>query len=119
MAAAFFNALADPARARAISAGTAPAARVNPDAVAAMRDAGISLDQAVPQKLTLELAAGVQWLITMGCGDECPVVAGTRRDDWPLDDPKGRTVADVRVIREQIRDRVVRLIHEQRWSSDK
>lgn len=89
IAAALFNRYADPAKARAISAGTQPAARVHPEVVEAMRERGIDLSGATPQQLTPELAATASWLITMGCGDECPVVPGTRRDDWPIPDPKG------------------------------
>ncbi len=95
MAAAFFNDLADPARARAVSAGTAPAERVHPEVVAAMREVDIDLSGARPQRLTRELAAPAQLLVTMGCGEACPVVPGLRRDDWPVDDPKGRALGDV------------------------
>ncbi|PYR40463.1 MAG: low molecular weight phosphatase family protein [Acidobacteria bacterium] len=80
MAAAFFNALADPARARAISGGTRPANRVNPVVVEAMREVGIDLS-GMPQSLTAERAREAHWLITMGCGDECPVVPGAMRED--------------------------------------
>jgi arsenate reductase len=110
MAAAFFNRLADPARARAVSAGTTPGERVHPEVVAAMQEEGIDLSGARPQKLTTELAAGAQLLITMGCGDECPYVPGVRRDDWPLDDPKGQPVERVRAIRDDIRARVEALV---------
>jgi protein-tyrosine-phosphatase len=84
MSAAFFNQMADPAVARGISAGTHPADHVHPVVVDAMREAGIDLAGAKPQKLTAELAQGAEMLITMGCGDECPYVPGLRRDDWPL-----------------------------------
>jgi arsenate reductase len=110
MAAAFFNRLADPAKARAVSAGTTPGERVHPEVVAAMQEEGIDLSGARPQKLTTELAAGAQLLITMGCGDECPYVPGVRRDDWPLDDPKGQPVERVRAIRDDIRARVEALV---------
>ncbi|MBM4391333.1 MAG: arsenate reductase ArsC, partial [Deltaproteobacteria bacterium] len=99
MSAAFFNALANPARARAISAGTSPGDRVHPEVVAAMREVGIDLAGNQPQRLTRELAEGAGWLVTMGCGDECPAVPGLRRDDWPLPDPKGQPVERVREIR--------------------
>jgi protein-tyrosine-phosphatase len=66
----------------------------------------------VPQKLTTELASGADLLITMGCGDECPYIPGLRRDDWPLDDPKGRSLDDVRRIRDEIRRRVIDLLKE-------
>jgi arsenate reductase len=106
MAAAFFNRLADPAKARALSAGTAPGDRIHPEVVAVMKEEGIDLSCARPQKLTSELAAEAQLLITMGCGDECPYVPGLRREDWPLDDPKGQPIESVRAIRNAIRNRV-------------
>lgn len=110
MAAALFNRLADPAKARALSAGTSPGERVHPEVVTVMREEGIDLGDARPRKLTPELASGAQLLITMGCGDECPFVPGLRRDDWPLDDPKGQPVARVREIRDDIRRRVEALV---------
>ncbi len=110
MAAAYFNTLADPAKARALSAGTTPGDRVHPEVVEVMREAGIDLSGARPQKLTTELAGEAQLLITMGCGDECPYVPGVRRDDWPLDDPKGQPVERVRAIRDDIRGRVEALV---------
>lgn len=110
MAAAFFNTLADPAKARALSAGTRPGDRVHPEVVAVMQEEGVDLSGARPQKLTSELAAEAQLLITMGCGDECPYVPGVRRDDWPLDDPEGQPIARVRAIRDDIRARVEALV---------
>ncbi|HEV8210182.1 MAG TPA: arsenate reductase ArsC [Vicinamibacterales bacterium] len=110
MAAGFFNALADPAKARAISAGTRPADRVNPVVVEAMRDAGIDVSAERPKLLTPELAREAQWLITMGCGDECPLIPGVTRDDWPLDDPAGQPLERVRAIRDEIRSRVEELL---------
>ncbi|MEI6506722.1 MAG: arsenate reductase ArsC [Planctomycetota bacterium] len=106
MAAAFFNALADPGRARAVSAGTAPGPQVHPGVVAAMREAGMDLHSVRPQLLTTELAKDAAWLITMGCGDACPVVPGVSRADWPLDDPKDQPLERVRQIRDDIRQRV-------------
>ena len=116
MAAAFFNRLADPALARAVSAGTQPAARVHPEVMEAMQEVGIDLSGARPQKLTEELAKDAQLLITMGCGDECPYVPGLRRDDWPLQDPKGQAAGRVREIRDDIRRRVAALIEAERWA---
>jgi arsenate reductase len=110
MAAAFFNRLVDPRKARAISAGTHPGDRVHPEVVAAMQEQGVDLSTARPQRLTPELAAGAYMLITMGCGDECPLVPGAKRDDWPLEDPKGKDAAMVRSIRDDVRTRVQRLI---------
>lgn len=110
MSAALFNALADPAKARAISAGTQPGARVHPEVVAVMLEMGIDLAEVRPQRLTPELAATVDTLITMGCGDDCPVVPGVRRDDWPLPDPKGQPLEQVRAIRDEIQRRVAETI---------
>lgn len=110
MAAALFNALADPAKGRALSAGTNPAERVHPGVVTVMQEEGIDLSGARPQKLTTEMASGAHLLITMGCGDECPYVPGLRRDDWPLDDPKGQPLDRVRAIRDEIRRRVEALL---------
>ncbi len=115
MAAAFFNALADPAKARAISAGTEPAERIHPEVVGAMKESGIDLSGAKPRKLTPELARGVGLLVTMGCGESCPHVPGLARLDWPLEDPKGKTPDKVREIRDAIRDRVLRMLSEKRW----
>ena len=116
MSAAFFNRLADPALARAISAGTAPGDRVHPEVLTAMGELGIDLSGARPQRLTAELAAGAGWLITMGCGDACPVVPGVRRDDWPLPDPKGQSVERVREIRGEIERRVAAFVEREGWS---
>jgi arsenate reductase len=115
MAAAFFNRFADPNRALALSAGTQPAEHVHPEVVAVMRDVGIDLSGAQPTRLTDELAAGAQLLVTMGCGESCPVVPGLRRQDWNLPDPKGQPIERVRVIRDDIRDRVERLIAAEGW----
>src|ERR1700680_2726437 len=110
MAAAFFNQLADHTKAEAISAGTEPGLRVHPEVLSAMHEAGIDLSKANPQKLTQELAEGASLLITMGCGDKCPYVPGLRRDDWPLRDPKGLPVDEVRAVRDNIKVRVAELI---------
>ncbi len=115
MAAAFFNTLADPAQAHAISAGTAPGERVHPEVVTVMQELGIDLGSARPQKLTAELATGAELLVTMGCGDQCPVVPGLRLDDWPLEDPKSRPLAEVRRIRDDIRGRVLDLVTREGW----
>jgi arsenate reductase len=116
MAAAFFNLTADPAKAVAISAGTRPGERVHPEVLAVMREIGIDLSSAKPRKLTAELAQGASLLVTMGCGDECPVVPGARRDDWPLPDPKGQPLGQVRQIRDEIKRRVAALVSAERWS---
>jgi arsenate reductase len=116
MAAALFNQLADPARAHALSAGTQPAERVHPIVAEAMQEIGLDLSKNQPQKLTDELAREASLLVTMGCGEDCPFVPGLARDDWPLDDPKGRSIAEVRLIRDSIRDRVLDLVNSHGWS---
>ena len=110
MAAAFFNALANPAAARAVSAGTQPAEYVQPEVIIVMREVGIDVAQATPRRLTEDLAREANLLITMGCGEACPIVPGARREDWPLPDPKERPLEAVRQIRDQIRHRVERLV---------
>lgn len=117
MAAAFFNHLADPAAARAVSAGTQPAVRVHPEVVEVMKEIGIDLGGAKPQKLTEALAKDAHLLVTMGCGDECPYVPGLRRDDWPLQDPKGQSADRVREIRDDIRKRVEALLSVEKWAA--
>lgn len=115
MAAAWFNQLADPARARAVSAGTDPSPRVHPEVAAVMREVGVDLSAAPTTKLTPELARQAQLLITMGCGDRCPFVPGLERDDWPLEDPKGQPIARVREIRDEIRKRIDALLDREGW----
>lgn len=116
MAAAFFNALVDPAKARGVSAGTQPGERVHPEVQAAMVEVGIDLSSAKPQRLTDELAQGAYMLITMGCGEACPYVPGLERDDWPLEDPKGKPVERVREIRDEVRSRVSELLAREGWA---
>jgi|ERR1035438_1466534 protein-tyrosine-phosphatase len=113
MAAAFFNLLADPSKAEAVSAGTEPGLRIHPEVLAAMQEVGVDLSNAKPQKLTEKLARDAQLLITMGCGDKCPYVPGLRRDDWPLRDPKGQPMEEVRAIRDEIRSRVQSLLGQE------
>ena len=115
MAAALFNQLADPGMARAISAGTQPGPRVHPEVVEAMREVGLELSEATTTKLTPEVAKQAHVLVTMGCGDECPYVPGLRREDWPLQDPKGQAGDRVREIRDEIRGRVRSLVEAEGW----
>jgi len=115
MAAAFFNAEADPTKARATSAGTEPGDRVHPEVVAAMREVGIDLSAARPQPLTAELAGPAALLVTMGCGESCPFVPGLERLDWPIADPKGQPAERVRAIRDEIRGRVRQLVASREW----
>ena len=116
MASALFNSMADPHRARAVSAGTQPSERVHPVVVEVMRELGSDLASNRPQKLTEELARGASLLITMGCGDACPVVPGLQRDDWVLTDPKDLPIAEVRAIRDDIQHRVRALVDAREWS---
>jgi arsenate reductase len=116
MAAAWFDALADSAKARAVSAGTDPGTRVHPEVLEAMREVGIDLTGRKPQKLTDDLAQDAQMLITMGCGEQCPVMPGLEREDWPLEDPKGKPLERVREIREDVRTRVEALLRGKGWA---
>ncbi len=116
MAAAFFNQLADPTRARGVSAGTQPGERVHPEVLDAMREVGIDLAGVKPQKLTAKMVAECRWLMTMGCGDECPIAPFfVQKRDWPLEDPKGKPVERVREIRDDVRARVAVFIAENGW----
>jgi arsenate reductase (thioredoxin) len=115
MAAAWFNRLADPSKAHAISAGTEPGLRVHPEVLEVMCEIGIDLSAVAPQKLTDELASGAHMLITMGCGEACPVVPGLRRDDWPLEDPKGKPIEQVRALRDEVKVRVEALVAAEGW----
>ena len=110
MAAAWLDTLADPEKARTLSAGTDPGPRVHPEVVEAMREVGIDLSAVAPRRLTDELARRADLLVTMGCGEACPAVPGLRRMDWPLEDPKGKPVARVREIRDEVRGLVAALI---------
>ena len=110
MAAAWLNHLADPTKLRALSAGTDPAAGVHPVVVQVMQEVGINLEGSIPQRLTTELASQASLLITMGCGEACPMIPGLRREDWPLSDPKDQRVEQVRLIRDDIRQRVKQLL---------
>jgi arsenate reductase (thioredoxin) len=94
------------------SAGTAPAQEVNPVAVAAMREAGIDIASAAPRVLTPDAVRASDVVITMGCGDACPIFPGTRYLDWDLADPAGQGIETLRAIRDDIRGRVQALVAE-------
>ncbi|WP_375756104.1 low molecular weight phosphatase family protein [Corallococcus exercitus] len=100
IAAAFFNLLADPAKARAISAGTQPAERLHPEVLATMKEMGVDLGDAKPQRLTPELAKSAQILVTLGGLSDAPAVTDQKREDWPMEDPMGKSAADVEKIRD-------------------
>jgi len=116
MAAAWFNALADPANARAISAGTDPGSHVHPEVVDAMKELGLDLSKESPKFLSDDLARGAALLVTMGCGEACPAVPGLRRMDWSLEDPKGKPPARVREIRDDAKRLVEALVVAEGWS---
>jgi arsenate reductase len=112
MAEAFFNRMAE-GKAMASSAGTQPLDKINPVVVAAMQEIGININQQVPKLLTLEMLESVDKVVTMGCGVEsvCPASFVTT-EDWQLEDPEGKTIEEVRKIRDEIRNRIERLIKE-------
>jgi protein-tyrosine-phosphatase len=111
MAAGFLTALSG-GRIRVLSAGSLPADRINPVAVAAMAEVGIDIADRTPKVLTPQQVLQSDVVITMGCGDTCPVFPGKRYEDWDLPDPAGLDLDDVRPIRDQIRRRVQALIAE-------
>ena len=94
------------------SAGSMPAEQINPTAVDAMLEVGIDIRDARPKVLTTEAVQASDVVITMGCGDVCPIFPGKRYEDWKLDDPAGQGLEPVRVIRDQIRGRVLALLEE-------
>lgn len=110
MAAAFLHHLSD-GRIEVRSAGSEPADQVNPIAVEAMREVGIDLTAETPKVLTPDALQASDVVITMGCGDTCPIFPGKRYEDWKLDDPAGQGLEVVRPIRDSIRERVNELIH--------
>lgn len=111
MAAAFLTHLAGD-RIEVRSAGSAPADTVNPAVVGAMAEVGIDIAAEIPKVLTTEAVQASDVVITMGCGDACPVFPGKTYLDWKLEDPAGRGTAAVRPIRDDIRTRVLNLINE-------
>lgn len=115
MAAAFFNLLADPAKATAFSAGVQPADRVHPEVVAAMKEVGVDLSAARPTLLTVGMMRGAALVVTMGCGEECPYVLGLRTEDWPMSDPGGQPLERVREMRDDVGLMVAQLVSTRRW----
>lgn len=111
MAAGFLESLAGD-RVEVLSAGTEPKEDINPSAIAAMAEVGIDITHNSPKVLTTEAVQASDYVITMGCGDTCPYFPGKTYLDWPLDDPAGKGVEDVRPIRDEIRARVDALIAE-------
>jgi arsenate reductase len=111
MAEALFTAAAE-GRHEARSAGTTPAKRVHPEVVAAMRELGFELEDRVPHRLAPEDAEWAEVVVTMGCGDACPCIPGTRYVDWELEDPSGAPSDEVRRIRDDIAGRTRALAAE-------
>ncbi|MBE1584049.1 arsenate reductase ArsC [Nonomuraea angiospora] len=111
MAAAFLTHLTR-GRVQVRSAGSAPAERVNPAVVEAMSEVGIDLAAELPKALTAEAVQTSDVVITMGCGDACPIFPGKRYEDWKLDDPAGQGIAAVRPIRDEIEIRIRALVGE-------
>ncbi len=100
-------------RVEVVSGGTEPGPHVNVVVAEAMREAGIDLSGIKPQLLTAELARGADYLITMGCGESCPVVPGAKRIDWPITDTRGQNLEVVRKIRDEIKARVIDLLRSE------
>ena len=111
MAAGFMRELGQ-GRVEVLSAGSAPKDSINPIAVEAMAEIGIDIANNTPKVLTTEAVEESDAVITMGCGDVCPVYPGKRYEDWTLDDPAGQGIESVRVIRDEIKGRVEKLLAE-------
>jgi arsenate reductase (thioredoxin) len=111
MAAGFMTALSDGA-VEVRSGGSEPGNEINPIAVQAMAEVGIDISQAVPQLMTTEQVRDSDVVITMGCGDVCPIFPGKRYEDWELADPKGKSIDEVRPIRDDIKERIQALLAE-------
>ena len=111
MALGFFTHLAAD-RAVAWSGGSEPGTAINPAAVAAMAERGIDISTEFPKPWTDEVAQAADVIITMGCGDACPIFPGKRYEDWTVDDPAGHTLDDVRPIRDEIERRIRRLLDQ-------
>lgn len=111
MAAGYLQHLAGD-RVRVFSAGSAPADSINPGAVAAMAEEGIDITDNTPELLETETVRNSDVVITMGCGDACPIFPGKRYEDWVLEDPAGQGIDTIRVIRDEIKARVIGLLEE-------
>lgn len=111
MAMGFFRHLADDC-ANVYSGGSEPATKVNPAAIAAMAEKGIDIAAEQPKQWTMDMLEAVDVVVTMGCGDSCPILPGRRYEEWTLPDPAGQSVATVRPIRDEIERRVHRLLEQ-------
>jgi arsenate reductase (thioredoxin) len=117
MAAGYLTHLAGD-RVTVLSAGSEPADQINPVAVQAMTEDGIDINAATPKILTIDAVQESDVVITMGCGDSCPIFPGKRYEDWDLDDPAGQGIDVVRHIRDDIKKRVEKLLHELRPTAE-
>jgi len=117
MAAGYARALSG-GRATVLSGGSEPGDQINPAAIDVMREEGIDISHAVPQLLQTDDVRAADVVITMGCGDACPIFPGTRYEDWELEDPAGKDPATVRRIRDDIKQRVQTLLAELGFSPD-
>ncbi len=115
MAAAFFNSFSAPSLVRGISAGPRPADRVQPEVVEAMREIGFDLRNTRPQLLTPELIQSSDLLVSFGCGELCPSVPGQRRLDWSSHSTEGKTLDQIRPIRDDLRAKIWRLVAKEGW----
>jgi len=116
MAAAFFNLMADPGRATALSAGTRPGDRVPVEVITAMKEVGVDLSRHRPRLLTGDLVHRASLLVTMGTGVECPYVVGLPTKSWSLDDPAGQPLSEVRAIRDAVGRLVAQLVSARGWA---
>lgn len=113
---AFFNQLADPAKARSISAGLEPFEHVQDEVIEVMREVGIELADVRPIELTGGMLTELNFLVPLGCPERCPTIPLSRRQDWRIQDPTGRSVDEVRVIRDEVRKLVTELVREKGWT---
>lgn len=113
---AFFNQLADPDKARSISAGLDPVAQVQPEVIEVMREVDIDLSAVRPIELTGRMLTELNFLVTLGCAERCPTIPPARRQDWRLRDPSNLSVDEVRAIRDEIRGLVSALVQEKGWA---
>ncbi len=111
IAAALFNKLTDPKKAKAISAGTNPAKRVHKNVILALQQSGINISHAVPIPLTKELASQASLLVIMGCEESCPRIPGLKTEKWDIEDVEGKSIEETIEIQKKIEKRVKELIH--------
>lgn len=118
IASAFFQQLADPEKARSISAGLEPAKRVQNEVIEVMREVGIDLADIVPIALTGRMLTDLNFLVTLGCPERCPTIPPNKRQDWRLRDPSNLSVDEVRAIRDEIHALVTELVHDKGWARE-